>query len=234
MFKDFKAILFYLTFDFRFSLIVFWSILFASMITLFLIGNSFEGTNILFSSGFSVYVYCAISGFLITKETFPYCVKLGSTRNTYFLGAIVFNGLLALFMALIHLAALSLFKWFVELSQMDNMSIIFTVEKETLLATLGGQLLLDTVIGFVLLSVGFLLSSAFYRLGMVGGIAGIALLGIMLIMPAVRNWLIDLFLTAGTSDLNINYTALILVALVAMIPNWLLLKNAPTTPGVTR
>ncbi|MFC4321927.1 hypothetical protein [Litchfieldia salsa] len=234
MSKDLKAILYYFAVDFRFSLIVFWSILLASMVTLFMIGNSFEGTKILFSSGFSVYIYCAISGFLITKETFPYCVKLGSTRNNYFLGAILFNILLALFMAIIHLSALSLFKWFVELSQMENMSIILTVEKETLLATLGGQLLLDTVIGFVLLSVGFLLSSAFYRLGMVGGIVGIALLGIVLILPATRNWLIDFFLTAGTGDLQINYIALILVALVAMIPNWLLLKNAPTTPGVTR
>ncbi|MBD8069479.1 hypothetical protein [Bacillus sp. PS06] len=234
MSKQFKGILYYLTLDYRFSFMMFWSILLASITVLLIITMSLNDTQITFSSALSIYIYSGISGFLLTKETFPYCVKLGSTRNNYILGTIFFSVFLAITMSFVHMIALSIFELVISLNNIENISIFLMVQNETFLSTLLEQFLVDSVICFLVLSLGFLLGTAFYRLGMIGGLSGVAILAIMIILPQVRTWLFDTFIQSSAGSFQLNYVALILLALIAMIPNWLLLKKAPTTPGVTR
>ncbi|WP_078543456.1 hypothetical protein [Litchfieldia alkalitelluris] len=234
MSREMKAILCYLAYDLRFSLKVFWSILFTTVLAIFFIALSFDDTVINYSTGAAIYIFCAISGFLLTKETFPYCVKLGTTRSTYVIGALLFNVLLAFFMSFIHVLTLILFRGLIKLTNTENVSIFLTIENATFLSTMSEQLLMDTVICFLLISIGFLLSSIFYRLGLVGGFTGVTIIGLIIILPWAREWVIETLFNIATHSFSLNYLSFLLLGLIAIIPTWLLLRNASTTPGVTR
>jgi ABC-2 type transport system permease protein len=90
------------------------------------------------------------------------------------------------------------------------------------------------LICFMLLSIGFLLSSIFYRFGIVGGLGSIAILGLGIILPQTRNWLIDLFVSTNQVGVDISLLPMILISLIVILPTWGLLRKASTVQGVTR
>jgi ABC-2 type transport system permease protein len=234
MSRDIRALLYYFMADYRFSLTVFWSILLSSIVLLFIIALSFGETMVGVSSSLAIYIFCAISGFLMTKETFPFCIKLGSTRNSYVVSAFIFNVLTAVFMATIHLVASLLVRLFAKVANVDNFNYFFTLDGTTIANTWYNQLMVDSLICFMLLSVGFLLSSIVYRLGLVGGLGSIAILGLAIILPQTRNVLIDTFVTVNQVGIDLRIMPMLLVSLIVLLPTWALLRNASTAPGITR
>jgi len=234
MSRDIRALLYYFMADFRFSLTVFWSILLSSIVLLFIIALSFGETMVGVSSSIAIYIFCAISGFLMTKETFPFCIKLGSTRNSYVLSVFIFNVFIAVFMATIHLVVSLSIRLLAKVGGVDNFNYFFTLDGTTLANTWYNQLMVDSLICFVLLSVGFLLSSIFYRLGMVGGLGSIAILAFAVILPQTRDALIDFFVNANQVGIDLRIMPMLLLSLIAILPTWGLLRNASTAPGITR
>ncbi|RXI96189.1 hypothetical protein DS745_20825 [Anaerobacillus alkaliphilus] len=235
MLKDMRAILYYLVIDQRFSFFVFWSIFIASSIFLLAISYTFS-INMIVSISMATYIFCGISGFLQTKITFPYSIKLGLTRTRYVIGSFVFNVVLAITMSLFHLIINKLLLLIATTIGATSFSLLTTVNATTLANTWYNLLFVDIVLCTLVFSVGLLLGTVFYRLGLIGGIIAIALATISIFIPATRNWMIDSFVSfnAGQIQFVIPFVSTIAVTVLIFIPIWGMLKNASTTPGVTR
>jgi hypothetical protein len=239
MLKEMKAILYYLAVDMRFSFIVFWSILLASITVLFIVVLSFD-TNMVLSTSMAIYIFCGITGFLTTKETFPYCIKLGATRNQYLLSILVYGAVVAFVFSLIHVIVQQIFSKLVELGPSERFITYHTVDATTLSNTWYNQLIVDGIVCFLLLSVGFLLGTIFYRLGLIGGLGTLAFIALLLIVPYTRNTLVDAFFSFDTIisgeevKVSLNFLLLVLVSLAAYLPNWGLLRKASTVSNAVR
>lgn len=233
MLNDMKAVLYYLAVDMRFSFMVFWSILILSLTAMFIIVLSFDTTMIVTTS-MAIYIFCGITGFLTTKETFPYCIKLGATRTQYLLSVLVYCAAVAAVFSIVHVIVQSIFNSLVQAGAGGRFLTYHTVQATTLANTWYNQLLVDMIICFLLLSLGFLLGTIFYRLGLIGGFGTLALLAIIIILPYTRNFLIDALVNVEGWQLGFNFILLVGIALMAYLPNWGMLRKASTVPGATR
>ncbi|QOY34267.1 hypothetical protein AWH56_016205 [Anaerobacillus isosaccharinicus] len=232
--KELRANLVYLIFDHRYSITVFWSVLVASTELLFAVSYFINEAHMGLSLSLAIYIFCGITGFLITKETFPFLIKLGSTRNVFLLSALVFNVLLAFFMAAVAVAVNHFIKIVVKVVNVANFQIFDMLEGTTLASTWYNEFFLNTVICFLVLSFGFMLGAVFYRLGLVGGFSGIIILVFIIIFPETRTLLVDIFININDSKLEIPFSSLILLSIVPVLPIWLLLRKASTVASVTR
>ncbi|MFV8827849.1 hypothetical protein [Alkalihalobacterium sp. APHAB7] len=234
MFKDLKGHLLYFFYDHRYSVSIFWAILLLSTGIFFTISALNPATTVVFSMSLAIYFYCAINGFLMTKDTFPFLIKLGSTRNQYIMSAVIFNLILAVFMSVIAVFVNQLVMVANNLTNVDNFTYFVVLEGTTIAATWYNELWVNVIFCFLLLQLGFMMSSIFYRLGLVGGYSGLLFLALLLILPSTRGVLIDLFVGTYNAGLDINYVSIILLSLVVILPNWLLLREASTTAGDMR
>ncbi|MEA3320194.1 MAG: DUF4052 family protein [Bacillota bacterium] len=233
MLRDMKAVLYYLAVDMRFSFMVFWSILIFSLTAMFVIVLSFD-TNMIVSTSMAIYIFCGITGFLTTKETFPYCIKFGATRNQYLLSVLIYCTAVAAVFSTIHVIIQSVFGWLVNVAGSERFLIFHSVESTTLADTWYNQLLVDMVICFLLLSLGFLLGTIFYRLGLIGGFGALALIAILILLPTTRDFLLNALVDMDGWKMGLNFSMILAVALFAFLPNWGMLRKASTLSSATR
>lgn len=233
MLNEMKAVLYYLAVDIRYSFMVFWSILILSLTAMFIIVLSFE-TRMIVTTSMAIYIFCGITGFLTTKETFPYCIKLGATRTQYLLSVLVYCAAVAAVFSIVHVIVQGIFNSLVQAGASGRFLTYHTVQATTLANTWYNQLLVDLIICFLLLSLGFLLGSVFYRFGLIGGFGTLAVLAILVILPNTRTFILDAFGSMEGWKLGVNFLMLVGVALLAYLPNWGMLRKASTVPGATR
>ncbi|KMJ56687.1 hypothetical protein AB685_20695 [Bacillus sp. LL01] len=233
MLNDMKAVLYYLTVDIRFSFMVFWSILILSLTAMFIIVLSFD-TRMIVTTSMAIYIFCGITGFLTTKETFPYCIKLGATRTRYVVSVLVYCFAVAAVFSIIHVIIQTIFNSLVQAAASERFLTYHTVEATTLANTWYNALLVDMIICFLLLSLGFLLGTIFFRLGLIGGLGTLAVLAIIVILPYTRNFIFDAIVNVEGWKLGFNFLMLVGVALLAYLPNWGMLRRASTVPSATR
>ena len=237
MSRNSKALLGFFALDIRLSVIIFWSIFLASMIPLVGISLSTNG-QVMISSSMAVSIFCAISGFVITKETFPFSIRMGATRHEYVLSVLIFSVLLAAFMSVLNLTFLLFSEWITGLAGLNNISYIVLSDFLTSQVSWYTQFGFDFMLCFLVFILGFFLSSVFHRFGMIGGLITIAFVFIAMFVSTIRTVVIDLLIvterTADSLDVSINNIGILGITIVLAALIWLILKNASITPGVTR
>ncbi|MFC0522017.1 hypothetical protein ACFFGV_00240 [Pontibacillus salicampi] len=234
MLRDMKALIHYFIADYRFSFIVFFSIMSASLAGFTIVSIFMEGTDIIVFTGPIVLIFAAISGFYMTKETFPFCIRLGITRGRYVAGAGIFILLLSLALSTVHFVLNRIFSAILEVSNYTSITHYTMLNLLHLENTVLNEIGLLAAFSFLVLSVSFLLGSIFYRYGMVGGFITLSVLFIILAAPATRQPLIDMFLIVQESAIEFRYWALLLFPLLAFLPNWTLLRKATTIAARAR
>lgn len=234
MIKELKANLMFFLYDHRFTISVFWSIFLVTSTIMFLIAYLSSNVQMGLSLEGAVYIFCGIAGFLTTKETFPYLIKLGSTRNMYVVSTMVFHVLLALFMSVVGLIILQFVNSLYPLLGVENFHVFSVLDGTTLAQTWYNMLWFNTLICFLLLIVGTLLGSIFYRFGSIGGMAGLIVFIFLFIIPTSRSVVLDMFVLESGFPIQFNYVAMTLLAISFGVPLWLILKKASTAAGVTR
>lgn len=237
MSRNSKALLGFFALDFRFSILVFWSIFLASIIPLLILSFSIDGRMII-SSSMAVAIFCAVSGFVITKETFPFSIRMGSTRHEYVLSALIFSVLLAVFMSVLNLAVVQISVWITDLAGWDNISFIIVADFLTSNVTWYTQFGFDFMICLLVFMLGFFLSSVFHRFGMIGGLTTLTLFFMVMFVSTIRSEVIDLLIvterTAESLNVSLNNMGILGIIIVLAVLIWIVLKNASITPGVTR
>ncbi|WP_019415296.1 hypothetical protein [Paenisporosarcina sp. TG20] len=237
MSRNSKALLGFFALDIRLSVLIFCSIFLASMIPLVAISSSTSG-QVVISSSMAVAIFCAISGFVITKETFPFSIRMGSTRHEYVLSVLIFSVLLASFMSGLNLGFLLFSEWFANLAGLDNISLLVLSDLLTSHVSWYTQFGFDFMLFLLVFILGFFLSAVFHRFGMIGGLITIAFVFIAMFVTTIRTVVIDLLIvterTADSLDVSINNLGILGITIVLAALIWIILKNASITPGVMR
>jgi len=234
MSKNSKALFHVLLLDYRFSIIVFWAIFLASLLPLFILAAT-TGGDIIISSSVAIAFFCAINGFLMIKETFSFSIRMGATRQEYVWTGLIFFLVLSAVMSILSLIFVYMSKWINS----------FTVTDFTLLPVSDfflespvwyTQFTIDFLLSFFILITGFLLSTIFHKFGMVGGLSSLALLFILLVLPATRSEIISIFVQINMNEwaVSLNYLGIFGLIVAMSLGIWLLLRNASIFPGVTR
>lgn len=237
MSRNSRALLGFFTLDIRLSVLIFWSIFLASMIPLIAISLSTNG-QVIISSSMAIAIFCAISGFVITKETFPFSIRMGSTRHEYVLSVLIFSLLLAAFMSGVNLFLMLFLEWFADLAGLSNISFMAVSDFLTSATSWYAQFGFDFMLCLLVFILGFFLSALFHRFGMLGGLITIAIIFIAMFVSTIRTMVIDLLIVterkADSLHVTINNLGIlgIIIVLAALI--WMILKNSSITPGVTR
>ncbi|MFA9458701.1 hypothetical protein ACERJO_18305 [Halalkalibacter sp. AB-rgal2] len=235
MYRDIRANTYFLYNDFRFSLVVFWSIFTASVLLLFALSLSFSlETTIIISPSMAIFFFCGFSGYLTVKDSFPFMIKMGSTRSSFVVSVMLFNLILSLFMATVSLIMTEVISLFNRLTQNDHFQLYTTIQLTTLNETWIYTLLLDFFVCFFLLTAFLLIGSLFYRFGLIGGGSVLAIVLIINLIANIRHWLMGLFLEFQEYMITINFVNSFLLLVTVMITIWIILQKAPTTSKPTR
>lgn len=229
MYRDLRANLYFLINDFRFSIIVFWSIFIASVVLLFTISLSISlDTNIILIPSMAIFIYCGISGYLTVKDTFPFMIKMGSTRTAFVFSVIVFNAILAFIMSAVSTFMTEMIQFFNRVSDNDNFNIYSTIQLTSLNETWYNSLFLDFFICFILLTTLLLLGAFFYRFGLIGGGSVVALFLILNLIANIRNWIFGLFIEISEYMITFHFLNIFLFLLLTIFFIWLILRKAST------
>ncbi|MEI5906813.1 hypothetical protein WAK64_07040 [Bacillus spongiae] len=235
MYKELKAVLYYFLLDYRFSLGVFWTILISSLIGFSLIGLIGDGIgNVVIVTSLPVLIYCIVSGINMTKETFPFCIKMGVTRHQYMLGSALFTLLLSVGMSLVHLIISYGYDWLLKLGSIEGITHYSLLQFFSLSNTWFNELWLLAFLNFVFLGFGILFGTIIYRYGLVGGFSTVAVLVFLFVLPTSREALIERMLLVNNGQLSIQFGFLFVLTSIVFFQNWLLIRKASTMAASTR
>ena len=233
MSRNSKALFHFFLLDYRFSIIVFWSIFLASMIPFIILSVSMD-IDIIVSMSIAIAFFSAISGFLMTKETFSFSIRLGATRHEYVWSGLLFSVFLAAFMSSFGQIIVQMGNFISKTAGLDfslmQMGAFFNHNP-----TWFNHLLFDFILTLFLFVAGFFLSSVFHRFGIIGGLTSLTIFFILMVLPATRSFITDLLILSpenGVFPLNFLGIFSLITAMAIFI--WVMLRMAPITPGVTR
>ncbi|MGP1910318.1 hypothetical protein ACTSEZ_19335 [Metabacillus sp. JX24] len=232
MIRQCRGILLFEVLDIRNSLVIFWSILVASMALSFGIQFS-TGGNLTVSSGMAVYIFSSIAGFLTVKETYPTSIKMGATRRNYYVTTSLFLLMLALFMAASHTVMIIVLEALEGFGPGEFKLYYLSMVLESDLPYLT-NFYVDTAVCFFLQAMFFILGSIFYRFGLLGGYAAIGLAAVLLFIPSVRDeFIAAVFKLLGEQALA-YYGGLMGIGALLLVLGWFVLIKAGAKSVMTR
>lgn len=224
--KQLKGLLYFFVTDLRFSLFVFWSILLGTLMVTFGIAYFLmEGSSgkIGFALSIAVYIYCAITGFLMVKQSIPYSIKVGATRKNIFISLGIFFLGLSIAMGF----AINMIQSFMEFVNKEAgvESFIFMHLSHLMDTTWLGKILIDTSIMFFLLSVLFVIGVFFYKYGLIGGGSIIAILTITIFVCSAQGWLIDFIIHTAQTLNHLFFGKVLLTGLIIYSFSWIMMRK---------
>lgn len=228
--KQMKGLLYFLMTNFRYNLVIFWSILTGILlISLFISYLLLNVDDAVFGFGFpfATYFQAGIFGFIIVKEIIPYALKLGAVRrNVYFTIGLFFLGV-AVLQSVIANTLQSLIEIFADAAGLHPFMFIHPV----MLLSDNNWLtraVIDISFIFLLLVVFFILGLLFYRGGMLvgGGFAGVVF--ILLLLGLALGWITDYFIELYYTIDLMFFGQLFLIAIVLYAISYLLIRRITT------
>ncbi|TGB00763.1 DUF4052 family protein [Halobacillus salinus] len=232
--KDLKAMLYYVVLDYRYTFLIFWAILMCTLVAFTLIGSMFENSSIIVFTGPAAMIFSLICGLNLTKETFPFCIKMGLTRYRYLIGSACFVLLFAAAMSVVHLVVKNAFEFVLTTLGISGISHYSILQFLSMPETWSNELWVLAVLNLLCLTLGFSIGTVFYRYGLIGGFGTIALLFFVIVLPSTREVLAEGLLEMGEGGVTVHFGVLLLISLMAFLPNWPFLHKASTVPARAR
>ncbi|MGV2619638.1 UNVERIFIED_CONTAM: hypothetical protein N8J90_00565 [Halobacillus marinus] len=234
MLRDLKGIFYYLLIDYRFSFLVFWSILTATLVGFTLLSILVPDSSMIVFTSPIVFVFCIISGLNMTKETFPFCVKMGTTRTRYLLGTFAFSLFFSLVLSMVHLGIVRGFRAVLDAEKISSIRHYSLMDMLDVQAAWYNEIWVLGLLFFLFISIGFLLGSVFYRYGLIGGFSGVAVFGVLMMLPVTKDYLFSEVFRLQGMTLHVDFLLLLAAALLTFVPSWMVLRKASTTAARAR
>lgn len=235
MTKQLKGSLYYLLANSRYSLIVFWSVLGAVLLlTLVVDFLTSDSSTFAFNLSFPIYVFAAVMGYWIVKNTIPYIIKLGGTRKNIFSAIGMYAIILTLFNAIIANVVSSLitfvygqgkFRGVISLSYNDNIASFNHIGDFLENSTWLTKIFIDMSISFFLLAMMLMIGLIFYRYGLIGGFSFLAIGMITFIIGMTKGWLSDFFIQVFSNFSFVFFYQLFFVGVGIYVLSYLLLRR---------
>ncbi|RKQ31390.1 hypothetical protein [Oceanobacillus halophilus] len=224
--RQIKGLLYFFLTNIRYSVMIFWSILFGFLIlsisfSYFLLGV--EDGEFYFGFGFAIYFYVAVLGFMVVKDNIPFSIKMGATRRNIFVGIGLYCLVIAVAKALIGNTLQSLTLAFTEATGITTFHFLHL--SSFLEDTWLNRVVIDISIMFFLFAVMFLFGLLFYKTGLAGGGVVVGILLIALLLGIAKGWVADFFTELFTDVNLVFFLQLFGVSLVLYGVSYFLLRR---------
>lgn len=227
MLKQVRNNLFYFYKNSIKSILLFWSIyLFfigVLVVITFLAGGSaqFVGVNIIPS-----FIFTIVFSILFFKDTFPFVIKYGTNRHSYFISLVVFTILYSIGMTLLSLLTTTVIVQIIEIFNINNFSFLGLHESFHIPVTMMEVSIFEALLYGVFFFLSSCIAVVFYRFGYLLGAIFIAPFIAMFFFPKIVESLIEIgkFFAIGHDQYNVG-AYFILYAIFSLIL-WLLMRNA--------
>lgn len=227
--KQIKGLLYFYVTDLKFSLKVFWSILLAiaviSLVISYFIRDIENGFFHLSLTG-PIYVYCAIVGFLMVKDSIPFSIKMGATRKNILMSLAIFFLGLSLFMSILASSLQVIINYITQLLDMPHFNFLHIANIFD--GSWMTRMIIDTSITFFALSLLFVIGLIFYRSGVVGGGITLGIVFLVALTGFAQGWLGDFFINIFTNFSITFFYQLFLFGVILLGISWLMVRRITT------
>ncbi|WP_226035351.1 hypothetical protein [Aquibacillus saliphilus] len=228
MVRQLKVMLYFFLTDLRTSFIIFWTVL-SSIVVLSIIAavllTGVENGKMYLTISFAIYIYCAIFGFIVVKESLSFSLKMGATRKNYFFAVGILFLSLSILMAILENIYHSLIIAITELLGISNFNLIhlsaMMVNGESVFYRFG----IDVFIMFFMFTTMFLLGLIFHKYGLIGGYGVLGLVGMAIILSVGSGLLVELIQFMINNPSFNYYSFTFLIGVILYLLSWLLLHN---------
>ena len=224
--RQIKGLLYFFIADVRYSLTIFWTILMGILVVSLTVAyflTDLENGFMTLSLTGPMYVYCAILGFLMVKDSVPFSIGVGATRKNLFISL----GVFFLGLSLVKAVAASIIQILVNLfnakAGMDTFMFLHLAyfTEDTWLT----RIFIDTSIMFLSLSTLFVFGLLFYKYGLAGGGSVVGVIVILFLTGIAQGWLIDFFIDIFQSIDMMLFGKLLVLGIVIYGFSMLLLRR---------
>lgn len=227
MFKELRANLYFFMIDVKHTMTVYFITYTASFILFYFLVLLFtENIKIDFILSMPMYIFMGILGFVSIKESFPFTLKLGSTRSGYVLSSLLFAFFISVTMTVISYLLHQLFKFLLSITETKNISFIHPSQLTSGSANMVNEMGLDILLNLILIAIGFMLGAFFYKYGLAGVLTAILAIVLLFIIPPIHNGFVDFLFTFESHKININYAGVLLITLVCYLISGVVLRRA--------
>jgi len=231
--RQISAMLYFLTTEYKRSLVIFWSILFSTivlslMLSYFLNGN--KDIKMVFLLSGPVYLFCAIHAFISVKQTIPFSIKMGASRKNIFISI----GLFFIGLALVQTIIVNLFAEVLRfiVQTMDISTFLIIHPAQLLDNSLANRLVIDFALMLFLLSVMFVFGILFYRYGLIGGGSLGAVMAVSFIFAVAKGWM-GQWISFFFESINVGlFYWIMLIALGVYLVAWFFVRRITVVRNV--
>lgn len=227
-----KPVVRLLVWDVRDSLLIFWGILSAVTVLGILLAVTVVNGQFGMSGNMAVYIYMAITGFLMIRYNFPYLLGFNVTRQHYYWGMMISIAVLAAIQSLALAVYDGVFSQLAKWLGVGHKFHIFTFKTDQLFSNEWlSMLAIDFVLCLVAITFCVMVGSIHYRYGLLPLFA-LGLVGILLVMmPSVRSFLVSVIEWGVADPLPRLFILVMGFVVISFLLIWLMLRRATITPG---
>lgn len=209
MLNNIKANLYFLYKESFSTIIIFWVIFLASILVFFTAAVTFDGgISFQISTTIPVVIFTVIFGALYVKETFPYAVKLGTTRINFIASVAIYSIIYSAIMTALNLLFVNLFEYLIDRFNMHEEVLVSQFVPEFIERFGLWQTSIYTF--FILITIfmtSILFSMILYRYGYIGGAISAVIILAFVFINQLRELAYDLarFVAIGHEDFANGY-----------------------------
>lgn len=178
-----------------------------------------------FTNSVAIYIFMAISSYVLIGKNFNYCIHFGLTRGEFMTASILSRVQNVIVMALINIIILVsvnqiLTSFSIEHFNIFSWSSVFT--NHSLVVT---NMWVDFCVGILVSSAAMLSGALYYKWGLVGPISVIVVLILATSLPFIRSNLFDFFERVYSDQALASFGWLLIVSIVLWACTYLLLNR---------
>ena len=178
-----------------------------------------------YMSNMAIYIFLAISSYILIRKHFNYCIHFGLTRGEFIKAAFISRIQNVFVMALINIIILVCVKGFTTAFSIEHFNIfrwnsIFT--NHSLILT---NIWIDFSIGVLVSSVAMLSGALFYKWGLVGPISMAVIFLLSTSLPSIRTRLFEFMGKVYSQQALLSFGWLLIVSVILWACIYLLLNK---------
>lgn len=211
---------------------VFWIILASTMLLSIIFAYSFtEGEVYMGGTSLGLFAYLAITGFIAVKDSLPYCIRRGATRNQFLAGIGLSFLITSILMGVIHTILVELA---ILAGNVLNLKTVHFFRLSDLLSTSPSLLtatVVDILLSFFFLSTAFLAGAIFFRFGKTIGLSFLAFLGLLVMIPSIQTKIGAFFFSDSSHALLADFVILFFIGVICFFITWPIIRKTSIHPS---
>jgi ABC-2 type transport system permease protein len=232
MMNNIKAVLHYEWNGTKKAASVFWIILGSTMLLSIIFAYSFTGGEVYMGgTSIALFTYLTITGFIAVKDSMPYCIQRGATRNQFLTGIGLSFLFTSITMAVIHTILVELA---IMAGDLLNLKTVHFFRLSDLMSTSSSLLIttvVDMLLSFFFLTTAFLMGAIFYRFGKTIGLSFLAFSGLIMMTASIQEKIGSFLFSDSSNAILMDFITLFFIGVICFFITWPIIRKMSIYPS---